>query len=75
MMNKKYALIKTGNNYVENVIVANENFAVPDYYLIEVSDDKPAQPGTYYNAGDGKFYGDAAYSVDYRQQPLSLITP
>ncbi|WP_236640329.1 hypothetical protein [Dickeya undicola] len=72
-MKRKYALIKNGSHYVENVIVADENFVVPDYYLIEISDDKPAQPGTYYNAGDGKFYGDEAYSTDYLQQQPSLL--
>ncbi|MGM3173113.1 hypothetical protein [Dickeya lacustris] len=71
-MIKSYALIKNDHYYVENTITADENFTLQGHYLIEISEENPAQPGAYYNPADGKFYGDAAYTTDYRTPPFPL---
>lgn len=67
MMNKQYAVIKTGNFMVENTIAAPSGFEIKGCYLIEICEGNAAQPGAYFNPEDGRFYGDATYKTDYKK--------
>lgn len=55
MMNKQYAVIKTGSFLVENTIAAPLGFEVKGCYLIEIGEGKTTQPGAFYNPNDGFF--------------------
>ncbi|QZX94520.1 hypothetical protein K6R05_12155 [Pantoea alfalfae] len=67
MMNKQYAVIKTGSFLVENTIAAPLGFEVKGCYLIEIGEGKTTQPGAFYNPNDGFFYGDDNYKTDFRE--------
>jgi hypothetical protein len=56
------AMIKNGDNQVENTIVADDNsFNVDGYYFIDI-DGKFCQTGMYYNKKDGLFYYDEEFT-------------
>lgn len=71
-MSKQFALIKAGNFFVENTIVAQDDYKLDGYYLVEIGEENPAPPGAYYNPDDGKFYGDAAYKTECDSFKMSL---
>lgn len=50
-----YALVSTKTNIVENTIVADSSFLVEGYYLIEISQEKPASVGMTYSKESNQF--------------------
>lgn len=66
-MSRKYAVMKTDSFQVENTIAAPSGFTIEGCYLIEIDEDKAAQPGAFYNPDDRHFYGDPDYKTDYKK--------
>lgn len=54
-----YAVIENDNIEVVNTILANPDFAIDGFYLIEYDSGKVfCQKGMFYNQKDGLFYDD-----------------
>jgi len=64
-MSKTYALISTKSKQVENTILAEENFTMPGYTVIALSDGTYCQPGMYWSKKDGLFYQNAELTEIY----------
>lgn len=57
------ALLASGSNIVENIIVSDAGFTLEGYVAIEIKSGVFCQPGMFYNADDGLFYDDAAFTL------------
>ncbi|ASN67458.1 hypothetical protein ABEH62_09480 [Pantoea eucalypti] len=53
---KIYALISTSTDVVENTIVAEPDFELEGYYLVEISQQNPASTGMVYDKKKESFY-------------------
>jgi len=53
---KSYALISTATDVVENTIVAESDFELDGFYLIEISQQNPASTGMAYEKKKKSFY-------------------
>ncbi|AZI51968.1 hypothetical protein CBF16_14310 [Pantoea agglomerans] len=51
-----YALISTTTDVVENTIIAEPDFELDGYYLIEISQQNPASTGMNYDKNKKNFY-------------------
>lgn len=49
------ALISSTTNIVDNTIVADSDFELDGYYLVEISQDNPASTGMVYNKENNTF--------------------
>ena len=49
MKTASYALISLTSNFVENTIVADSDFLIDGYYLVEISQETPASTGMVYD--------------------------
>ncbi|MFT2790524.1 hypothetical protein ACMV5I_10655 [Serratia sp. T13T92] len=57
-----YAMLETDSNYVENTIVADNNFSVVGFKLIKIEVDTFCQSGMYFNDNDDLFYDDENFT-------------
>ncbi|MBV0841354.1 hypothetical protein [Serratia liquefaciens] len=59
-----YAVITTGGNKVENIIVADDTFSLDGFDLIPfaVDVDDLCQIGMFYNEKDDRFYDDELFT-------------
>lgn len=57
-MSNYYAMIKENEIIVINTIVADPNFSIDGYYLIEIIAGVFCKIGMFYNKDDGLFYDD-----------------
>ncbi|HGT2879305.1 TPA: hypothetical protein ACM2WZ_001601 [Klebsiella variicola] len=55
-MVSKYAVLKEG--VVDNIIVADDNYAPENLEVVKYIDETFCQPGMLYNKEDGLFYDD-----------------
>lgn len=55
-MVSKYAVLKEG--VVDNIIVADDNYAPENLEVVKYSDETFCQPGMLYNKDDNLFYDD-----------------
>lgn len=62
MKSGSFALLKSGDNQVENIIVADEVFSLEGYALVHFAEDCPCQIGMFYNEEDEKFYDDELFT-------------
>lgn len=53
---KSYALVTTATDMVENTIIAEPDFELEGYYLIEISQQNPASTGMTYDKNKKTFY-------------------
>lgn len=58
-----YALIKNNTIYVENIIVANDNFHLEGYYTVRYGPEVFCEIGMYYNKNGNLFYDDSEFTV------------
>lgn len=63
---KNYAMIADGKTLVENTIVADNNYAMPGYYFVELKDGIRCETGMFYNKDDGIYYD----SPDFKLNPV-----
>ncbi|CAI2401631.1 Uncharacterised protein [Serratia proteamaculans] len=62
MRTGNYAVIKTGGNKVENIIVADDYFSLDGFDLIPFAVDNLCQIGMFYNEKDDRFYDDESFT-------------
>ena len=65
----RYAALKAGSNVVENIILADDSYAIEGYTLQIISSGTFCDPGMYYNTADGLYYQDSAFSSIYPAVP------
>ncbi|WP_434774146.1 hypothetical protein [Pantoea agglomerans] len=53
---KSYALISKSTDVVENTIIAEPDFELEGYYLIEINQQNPASTGMIYDKNKKTFY-------------------
>jgi len=58
-----FALMISGSNVVQNVVVASSGTTIPGFTLQAIASDVCCNPGSYYNSADGKFYADSAFTT------------
>lgn len=58
-----YALIKNKTIYVENIIVANDDFYLEGYYTIRYGAEVFCEIGMYYNKNSNLFYDDPEFTA------------
>ncbi|WP_226020087.1 hypothetical protein [Serratia symbiotica] len=65
MKTGSYAVVKTGETKVDNIIVADDSLSLEGYDLIRftVDGDDLCQIGMFYNEKDGKFYDDESFAT------------
>lgn len=59
------ALMPTGSNIVENIIVGDASFTLTGYTILQIKSGVLCEIGMYYNSSDGLFYQDAAFTSIY----------
>ncbi|POW54576.1 hypothetical protein C3408_22225 [Candidatus Pantoea alvi] len=62
---KRYAVLETGTNVVENIILANESFVLDGYTLQLISNKVFCEPGMYYNVSDELYYQNPEFTTIY----------
>lgn len=62
-MEKRYAVIKEGNNIVDNIILADENYKIEGFNLHELDANTFCEPEMFLNFTDGIYYQDNAFTL------------
>lgn len=61
----RYAVLATGSNKVENIILASEDFTQDGYTLNLINSGVFCDIGMFYNESDGLYYQDEAFTTIY----------
>ncbi|MFP1724542.1 hypothetical protein ACLED1_13550 [Lonsdalea quercina] len=72
-MTKKVALLPENSRRVENVILTDDQFAMPGYRVAPIAEGVFCEAGMFLNDADGLFYQDADFTVIYPARNVEAI--
>ncbi|WP_029570681.1 hypothetical protein [Pantoea ananatis] len=68
-----FALIQTGSNYVENIIIRDNEFDISGFTMVKIESGVFCQSGMFLNKADGLFYQDKGFSMIYPSAKEKII--